>query len=184
MKLATALSTLVLLSANTAYATHYYTAGSSDEGYETSTSVNRPRHHSLRWVDMSTGDPLPMNAVVGGGQPSPRATLYICRAEYRNGLHPGKLYKGRCNIGWGGREVSLTDYQVLTSNVDLNWIADSFGHIPNGAIEGGEADNTPLFICQARYHGGMHPGKIWGENCNIGWGGDEITLRHYNVLVR
>ena len=50
-------------------------------------------HDALQWVDMSEGEPLPPNAVVGGNQPYPAATLYICRANYRGGLHPGKFYK-------------------------------------------------------------------------------------------
>lgn len=147
-------------------------------------TVSNSHRHELRWVNMATGDRLPMNAVVGGSQPVPRATLYICRANYRGGVHPGKLYHGRCNIGWGGEEISLTQYQVLTSRVSLGWVADSFGGIPTNAIAGGYQHDGPLYICQARFHGGLHPGKVVGENCNIGWGGREEIIPHYNVLVR
>jgi hypothetical protein len=58
---------------------------------------------------------------------------------------------------------------------------------PAHAIIGGyEADGTPLYICQARYQGGMHPGKThhdWGS-CHIAWGGGEIPVTDtFEVLV-
>ncbi|MGK0289669.1 MAG: hypothetical protein ACI86H_001115 [bacterium] len=45
------------------------------------------------------------------GQP-----LYICRAYYRGGKHPGKYRSGfrGCNIGWGGREVTVQRFEILT----------------------------------------------------------------------
>lgn len=40
-------------------------------------------------------------------------TLYLCRGEYQGGIHPGKLVAGKCNIGYGRKEISLTDYEVF-----------------------------------------------------------------------
>lgn len=142
--------------------------------------VHRQGFH---WVSLNTGQPLPRHAVVSGSQPVPPATLFVCRAFYRGGVHPGKLYEGRCNIGWGGSEVSLTQYEVLSSRTSLNWVPASYGNIPAGAIQGGYQQDGPLYICQARYHGGIHSGKVIGQNCNFGWGGREISKPYYNVLV-
>ncbi len=50
---------------------------------------------------------------VAGGRERGR-NLYICRASYRGGIHPGKTVSGKCNIGWGGKEISLSKYEVLT----------------------------------------------------------------------
>jgi hypothetical protein len=50
------------------------------------------------------------NTVVGGfenGHP-----LFVCLADYR-GQHPGKLVDGTCNIGWGGRERRVHNFQLL-----------------------------------------------------------------------
>jgi hypothetical protein len=85
---------------------------------ETTYIVTTANHHhrsALTWVDMVEGDALPDNAVVGGSQPQPYATLFICRALYDGGYHPGKLYDGACNIGWGGSEIRVNRYQVLVS---------------------------------------------------------------------
>ena len=64
---------------------------------------------SFRWV---RGGSVPSNAVAGGSEPG--RTLYVCRASYNGGTHPGKWIAGRCNIGWGGREVGLPG-ELLTS---------------------------------------------------------------------
>jgi len=144
-----------------------------------------PHRRHLEWLDMSEGDPLPMNAVIGGYQPRPRATLYVCRAFYQNGMHPGKLFNGRCNIGWGGSEIVMSDYQVLVARGSLNWVPARQGYVPTNAVQGGDnGDGTPLYVCQINYRGGTHPGKIVGRNCNIGWGGREVVSPFYNVLVR
>ncbi|BBL76446.1 DM9 repeat-containing protein [Methylomagnum ishizawai] len=69
-----------------------------------------------RWVAASGGT-VPEGAVKAGAEAAPgRQPLYVCRASYQGGLHPGKLrsdFKG-CNLGWGGKEVVVPDYEVLT----------------------------------------------------------------------
>jgi hypothetical protein len=145
---------------------------------------HNPHDPAPQWVEMSQGDPMPGHAVIGGSQPDPEATLFVCRANYHGGVHPGKLFEGRCNIGWGGREISIDHYQVLVSRVPLAWVSASFGDIPHHAIEGGYQHDGPLYICQARLHGGIHVGKLYGENCNVAWGGREVLVPHYNVLVK
>lgn len=147
---------------------------------------NEPRHRHHRephWVDMTEGQPLPDDIVAGGDQPDPRFTLYVCRASYNGGVHPGKLIAGKCNIGWGGDEISLSQYQVLVSRQSLGWVSASFGSVPQNAVNGGYQHDQQLYICQAEYMGGMHPGKVVGNACNIGWGGREISINYYNVLV-
>lgn len=51
------------------------------------------------------------SAYIGGGSGSDR--YRICRAAFRGGVHPGKVVAGRCNIGWGGREVVIDAYEAL-----------------------------------------------------------------------
>jgi hypothetical protein len=42
--------------------------------------------------------------------------LHVCRAYFGGGLHPGKTKVGwtTCNIGWGGKEEQVSNYDVLT----------------------------------------------------------------------
>ena len=69
----------------------------------------------IKWVEASDGY-IPRNAVVGGDEDG--AKLYIARAFYRGGTHPGKIKKGweGCNIGYGGKEVTVRNYEVLVYN--------------------------------------------------------------------
>lgn len=150
--------------------------------------TNDKRHHhhdDLEWVTIDRGDRLPRNIVTGGYQSNPPATLYVCRAPYRGGAHPGKLYNGACNFGWGGSEiVEPSRYEVLTSRRTLRWVPASYGAVPPRAIEGGYQHDARLYICQARYRGGMHPGKLYKESCLIGWGGEEVGIPEYYVLTK
>lgn len=149
-----------------------------------------PAHHmghhhrrGLEWLDVMEGDPMPEGAVIGGSEPNRPDPLFICRGNYGGGIHPGKVVAGRCNISWGGREIALSRYQVLASYYRLTWMEGSFGYFPPNAINGGYEHGRPLFICQAGFRGGMHPGKLVGQRCNIAFGGKEIAIPYYNVLV-
>jgi len=59
------------------------------------------------------------------------------------------------------------------------------GRVPRNAIEGGVDFNgtTPLYICRSRHVNGVHPGKLLNGQCHIGWGGKEVVLPRFEVLV-
>lgn len=144
-------------------------------------------HHKPKgpyWIPRRYGDRIFPGMVKGGSQPYPFSNLYLCRAAYKGGLHPGKLFQGHCNIGWGGKEIVLDRYEVLVSHWPLHWIATSHDDIPWGAIRTGFQHDGPLYTCHAWYEGGIHPGKVVNGNCNIGWGGKEIPIPIYEILVR
>jgi len=68
----------------------------------------------------------------------------------------------------------------------LQWVAASGGTVPGGALQGGqEANGSPLYICHAMHLGGVHPGKVRPgfSGCNIPYGGQEIVVPNYEVLV-
>ena len=138
------------------------------------------------WIPASNGGIPPRDVVLGGnennGQP-----LFICSARYNEGRHPGKIRPGfnGCNIPWGGREITVPDYEVLVHEHRYGWIPAENGGIPGGAVPGGGEHGHFLFICHAEFEGGVHPGKLASEfgGCNIPYGGKEITVRSYGVLV-
>jgi hypothetical protein len=82
-------------------------------------------------------------------------------------------------------EVFTPNYEVLTAprSVRLIWIAASNGRVPPGAMVGGNEKGQSLYVCRAAYQDGLHPGKVIGRNCNIGWGGREVLRPNYEVLV-
>lgn len=132
-----------------------------------------------RWRPTNGG--VPDRAVLGGHAPA--GDLYICRAHYRDGTHPGKLLDRKCLIGWGGREVAVSPYEVLTLQGG-QWKNNSGGGIPSGAVSGGSVSGGEMYVCRGDYQDGLHPGKLWHGRCLIGWGGKEVALDNYQVLVR
>jgi hypothetical protein len=132
----------------------------------------------ISWVAASNGQ-IPAGAIVGG-QESGR-NLAVCRANYNNGVHPGKVVASNCNIGWGGKEVTIPNYEVAVGAV--TWVAASNGQIPAGAVIGGQESGRNLAVCRANFNNGVHPGKVVASNCNIGWGGKEVTIPNYEVAV-
>lgn len=69
------------------------------------------------WASASNGV-VPIGAIRGGQEALPGAEiLYICRASYQNGLHIGKLRVafGGCNVPWGGKEITVSQYEALTA---------------------------------------------------------------------
>lgn len=76
---------------------------------------------TLNWVAGSASG-LPSNAIIGGREGD--VSLGICRSSYNGGVHPGKVFAGKCNFGWGGAEITSGTYDVLTGRAGfVNWIA-------------------------------------------------------------
>ena len=138
---------------------------------------------SAAWVATS-GSNIPAGAVQAGNE-ADGTPLYLCRGKYGadNGVHPGKTraaFNG-CNIGWGGKEVAIANYEVL-----VGWKATSGSNIPANAVQGGQEAAGALYICRADYQGGKHMGKTRAafNACNVSWGGKEIQAPNYEVMVK
>ena len=141
----------------------------------------QPPVNAYRWIPSGNGV-VPQGAVQGGYDTS-GAPLFVCRAPYSGGMHLGKVVGLNCNFGWGGREITIPRYEVLVGPPG-RWIPASGGMVPQGAFYGGRDGNgSQLALCRAPYQGGVHPGKVVGQNCNIGYGGAEVTIGSYEVFV-
>ena len=66
---------------------------------------------SFRWQTAKTGARLPKGTFIGGKERG--RVLPVCRTSHKGGWHPGKIVAGKCNIGWGGKEIVSSRYQVL-----------------------------------------------------------------------
>lgn len=140
----------------------------------------------LEWIPFD--GMIPETAVIGGSENG--HDLLVCRGSYNGAVHPGKLLANKCNIGWGGKEVELTSFDVLVNNgVPLMWTTYT-GRIPAGAMEAGNENGRILYVGQfTRPDGSVHTGKVFGVNgnyiFNYGYGGLEITEKsNFRILVR
>lgn len=87
-------------------------------------------------------------------------------------------------------KLSLSLFFLLlffaTSSVDaqIAWVPYE-GKIPDEAISGGNEPGRRLPVCRCLYNGSWHPGKVVADNCNIGWGGEEIVISSgYEIMVK
>jgi hypothetical protein len=143
------------------------------------------------WI-IGTGE-VPHGAVYAGSENE--FSYYVCRGEYMNGLHPGKLHAGKCNIEFNFGEVVLDTYEVLLEESDLvRWVPDSLGAAPPDAFPVGSEDGSTVYSCAAEVWQkdefgtvigsfGIHSGKMRASNCNIPYGGGAYLTDRYSVLV-
>jgi len=129
-----------------------------------------------RWV-RGNAQSVPAGAISGGREDN-GSPLFIIRAPFGGGLHPGKFspaYK-KAYIPYGGQERELTDFEILVAD----WQPLQGMNVPQAALGvGAEANGTPLFIIRARQGGGLHPGKLntaFGTGY-VPYGGREIELK-------
>jgi hypothetical protein len=138
----------------------------------------------LAWVRLAQGAPRPATALIAGQEGG--LPVSICRAAYQGGTHPGKLLGNNgCSIGYGGREVLIPQYEVLTGNPqNTRWVQSAGGQpVPGAYIGGGEPGRPQLPVCRAPIQNGTITGKVVAQFCNISAGGREIQAPRYEVLV-
>jgi hypothetical protein len=130
------------------------------------------------WMPSGRGKSLPSNAVSGGKEPG-RPNLHICRGTVENGKvwASGKVVAGNCNVGWKGKEYTLSTYDVLTGDQRaLMPFPVPFGKW-NGkdGIYVGQENGGAVQVCAAPHKDGLHPGKIAPNgSCYFGYGGKEL----------
>ena len=140
------------------------------------------------WTDEASGA-VPDNALAFGNDGSGGPTLYPCRGYLDGaGLQVGKVRPGlgACAVPYGGQELYITDYQVLTTTLPLTSSSVDSAAPPSGALIGGfDSDGAPLYVCEALFGGGFVPGKTranW-NGCDVSFGGSENFVTSYNVLI-
>ncbi|HEY4136738.1 MAG TPA: DM9 repeat-containing protein [Alphaproteobacteria bacterium] len=132
---------------------------------------------------------IPPNAIPGGqeqGRP-----LALCGASYMGARYVGKAMGNGCVFGVSGREVSAAQYDLLLGNPALltqnpqfvRWVPSQSGLVPPGAFMAAREGENVLPVCRAGYQGSVQPGKLVGPACKVVYGGQEVALPQYEVLV-
>lgn len=139
--------------------------------------------NGLQWFRFAGSFPT---GTVFGGQENGQ-NLAVCRCSYNGGTHSGKVVSGKCNIGWGGKEIVISTFEILqNTSAQLLWTAVG-SNMPSNAVIAGYENSKPIYVGRGNYAGGVHPGKVfWSGSrfiCNIGYGGKEITLNQFEVLT-
>jgi hypothetical protein len=136
-----------------------------------------------RWLPAHMGGAIPIGAFPGGQEGA--TTFYICRAAYNGGIQSGKAFPmGRCNFSWGGLELTADNYQVLVGALYI-WQSETgpLTSVPPNAVPSGNDGAETLYVCRATYMTGIHPGKLGHGHCYIGYGGKEVVLETFDLLM-
>lgn len=134
----------------------------------------------LVWIPWAGGEP-PTGAIKSGVEG--KNVMYVCRAPYDNGLHPGKLFNGKCNIAYEAKEHALVPAEVLVAKTQPSPTTWGFLAVNpdradlTNAVEGGYepmpgGGKRILYVCVATAFGGQ-PGKFIPEanRCIFSHGG-------------
>lgn len=93
--------------------------------------------------------------------------------------------KQACYVSHNGLEIFKPNFDLL-SGTGFTWVGSSNGHVPAGAVlAGNQRTGEPLYVGRAHHEGALTPGKIHtGHGClYIPYGGTEVSILHYEVLV-
>ncbi|KAJ1907126.1 hypothetical protein LPJ81_000960 [Coemansia sp. IMI 209127] len=153
-------------------------------------SANSSR--GFQWVT-AKNNYIPPNAVQGGVEKDGKP-LFVARAMYKGGLHPGKagehIQGGGCSIGFGHKEVNLNEYQVFCGSANnLRWVEQENSLVIQGfnPVEGGyEESGEPLFIAKTLYDGSQQLGKCGSHikhGMSFAYGHKEKSVDKYMVLA-
>ncbi|KAF7282144.1 hypothetical protein GWI33_003111 [Rhynchophorus ferrugineus] len=139
------------------------------------------------WAESTVHGPFPTSAVLGGHD-SDGNTIYVGRAFVQGDWIPAKIIPGRkcAYAAYAGKEVPKSTYQVLCEE-RFEWVSSSDGQVPLDAVVGGKTSSGEnLYIGRAPYSGSITVGKVHPSHrtCYISYGGKEISMKKYEVLVR
>lgn len=85
---------------------------------------------------------VPLEAIVAGHEAN-GAALYACRGGsnegYRQQVGKFRLGFAGCNFGLGGREIVVSDFQILVTS----WQNANSGYVPPNAVQGGDEAPPP-----------------------------------------
>ncbi|KAH9991109.1 hypothetical protein BJV77DRAFT_1068454 [Russula vinacea] len=115
---------------------------------------------SIDWASSTSVASMSSYQQVGGGSEATGSALYVGRASFQGGIHPGKVdVSNSCiYIGWGGNERKLTDFDNLIEKQDedsVGWYRVVGALTPDvlGGITpvpaGQESDGTTLYSARA-----------------------------------
>ena len=151
---------------------------------------NTGKAQSLDWQPIVGEDKTALTYALRIGEEDHLA-LYACRAKIGAGVHPGRFREDftGCHIGFGGQEVSVAPFDVLTSA----WQDGANGGVPPHSLAAGQRavvgstarfNLTTLYPCRAIYQNSVQVGEIASgdRSCHFGFGGREVSELTYQVL--
>jgi hypothetical protein len=136
------------------------------------------------WTAAANGV-IPVDALPIGNEAT-GSPLYMCRGSVAGSTQLGKIGPGggACYVPYGGQEVHVASYEVLTGTLPLARVDGDATYLGFAVRGGRDGDGVGLWPCVAEFNGGLHPGKtrpFWNA-CDVSWGGTEHFVSPYQLL--
>lgn len=121
-----------------------------------------------------------------GGHTADGQDLYVCRVVNSGDIESGKrvgVQGGTCYVGSYDMERPYSYFEILYG-VDpaATWVPFD-GAMPENAFRVDEGWGPHTWLCRAEHEGGLHPGLTLGQVCSIGYRGEEVQKKAFQVLV-
>ncbi|HEY6968232.1 MAG TPA: DM9 repeat-containing protein, partial [Candidatus Angelobacter sp.] len=152
---------------------------------------DRDRDRRSNWLNMTSTQALPNNAIAGGREPNHPVPQYVCRAEQEGNWVPGKTVTSAgttdCLFPYRNTEFRKNSYDLLTGDPDdYVWAVPDGGRPP---FYTGNEGGVQLRSCryELRVGGdnkGVHVGKEVGSKCFVSYKGVAYPSDRYEVLYR
>ncbi|MDE0883649.1 MAG: hypothetical protein OSB21_13735 [Myxococcota bacterium] len=140
---------------------------------------------AIVWQAHHKGKKLPVHALVGGidgAQVTP-----ICRVKAKGGMFPGKILRGHCSFGLGGKEHRFAKgYEIALPGPSVHLLVWSkVWRRAKGQqlLKVGQAFGKPQAICRGKHKGKLVNGRISNNRCFVGYAGREAELRGFEALA-
>eukprot|EP00727_Mastigamoeba_balamuthi_P010465 m51a1_g6040 hypothetical protein (176) ;mRNA; f:164328-165059 len=148
-----------------------------------------PAYVGFQWVP-AHGSSIPPNAVVGG-RDCDGSDLYIARAHHNGSVIPGKGHPqhGCCFVAFGGKEIAVTDYEVLVGPPGAipRWQTVTPGMPIQGTQAGHDVGGQPLYVGRVWTHDCMCLGKAAPHlnGINVSYSGKEhvVSGQTFEILI-
>jgi len=147
--------------------------------------AQRGPREPLVWLLAMPGQ-IPPGAIKVGVE-ADGSPLFAARNFHEGGLHLGWANHQGAAISYGGRQIPLTTYEVLTGDGGaVHWVPASSPGDARPVEAGFEGDGKSLYIAQIKgANSRVLPGKCssWTSGAWVASEGQEWFITPYNVLV-
>jgi len=143
--------------------------------------------HKKDWYDID--DKRKQELEIGGGLLAGIAAIgvgYYAYHEHGKNEEEKKAQTWALSSWLRDAQARTDDFHQNGPRGPVTWLLTDGHNIPQGAIQGGNEEGTPLYICRAYFEGGIQPGKVSpksNKGAVIGYAHKEVDCPKYEILV-
>ncbi|XP_011190326.1 uncharacterized protein LOC105217158 [Zeugodacus cucurbitae] len=145
--------------------------------------------YQLEWGGSAPLAPPEPDEAIQAGTDTEGNPTYVARVYFQDDLLPAGYVpaKGVAYASYGCNGYTLSENIELLNNFTHKWVADTMGHVPEGAVVGGYSElGEDLYVARAQYNDKTLLGKVHPSHrvMYMPYDGIEVHSDEYEVLVQ